>query len=286
VKTFEYHAPRELGEVFELLDKHGEDAHLLAGGTSTMLLMRQGLVQPDHVVALGGVPGLNAVARTPDGGLSIGAMATHRAAEVSPAVSDYCPALAETFSRVATIRIRNQGTVGGNLVHADPAQDPPPMLMVLGAEALVSSAAGDRVVPLNDGFFVDYFETALRHGDVLTEIRMPALAPGTRAAYTKFLPRTKDDYATVAVAAALRLADDGTMADVRVALGAAAVTPLRATPVEDALRGQHPTPSLIKEAAALTREVVDPLDDVRGSANYKREMARVWVERMLLKLLS
>ena len=141
-------------ETFDLLSTYGEDAHLMAGGTALVLLLQQGLVQPGHVVGLRNVAELHGIRRLEDGGLQIRAMATHRQAEVSPHVQAYCGALANNFSRVATIRIRNQGTVGGNLAHADPAQDPPPMLIALDAQAVIASRQGERRVP-RDEVFVD-----------------------------------------------------------------------------------------------------------------------------------
>jgi aerobic carbon-monoxide dehydrogenase medium subunit len=285
VNQFDYHAPTSLQETFDLLDTYGEDAHLMAGGTALVLLLQQGLVQPGHVVGLRKVNELQGIRRLDDGGLQIRAMATHRQAETSADVQAYCQALANNFARVATIRIRNQGTVGGNLAHADPAQDPPPMLIALGGEAVVANKAGQRRIAL-DEFFVDYFETAMQPGDVLLSIDLPPLAAGTRVTYKKFLPRTQDDYATVSVAAALRLGADHTCEDVRVALGAAATVPVHARKVEDALRGQRLDAQTIKDAAALVRDEVDPLDDLRGSAGYKREMARVWTQRALQELLD
>jgi carbon-monoxide dehydrogenase medium subunit len=285
VNAFDYHAPTSLEETFDLLATYGEDAHLMAGGTALMLLLQQGLVQPGHVVGLRKVAALNGIRRLESGGLEIRALATHRQAEKSADVQAYCPALVDNFARVATIRIRNQGTVGGNLAHADPAQDPPPMLIALGAEAVVASKEGQRRIPL-DEFFVDYFETALQPGEVLVSVELPPLPAGTRVNYKKFLPRTKDDYATVSVAAALRVGADQTCEDVRVALGSAATTPVHAVKVEQALRGQRLDAQKISEAAALVREEVDPLDDLRGSAAYKREMARVWTQRALQELFS
>jgi carbon-monoxide dehydrogenase medium subunit len=184
---------------------------------------------------------------------------------------------------VATGRIRNQAPVGGNLAHADPAQDPPPMLIALDASVVLSSAAGERSLPL-DAFFVDYLTTRLEPGEVLTAVRLPPLPEGTRATYEKFLPRTHDDYATVSVGAALRRDADGRCQDVRVALGGVAGVPLHIRAVEDALRGEVLTDARIAEAAALVTDLVDPPDDVRGSAAYKRRMARVWTERALRKL--
>jgi carbon-monoxide dehydrogenase medium subunit len=285
IAAFDYHAPTSLDETFDLLATHGEDAHLMAGGTALVLLMQQGLVQPGHVVGLRGLGELQGIRRLDDGGLEIRALTTHRQAERSAEVQAYCQALAETFARVATVRIRNQATVGGNLAHADPAQDPPPMLIALDAQAVVASHQGQRRIPL-DELFVDYFETALQPGEVLVAVELPPLAPGTRVTYKKFLPRTQDDYATVSVAARLRVGQDQRCDDIRVALGAAATVPVRARKVEAALRGERLDPGIIRNAAALVRDEVDPLEDLRGSAGYKREMARVWTERALLELMA
>jgi len=285
MNSFDYHAPTSLEETYELLGRYGEDAHLMAGGTALVLLLQQGLVQPGHVVGLSKIAELRGIRRLDNEGLEIRALTTHRQAERSAEVQAYCPALADNFARVATIRIRNQGTVGGNLAHADPAQDPPPMLIVLGGQAVVASREGQRRVPL-DEFFVDYFETALQPGEVLVSVELPPLPASTRVTYKKFLPRTQDDYATVSVAAALRVGADFACEEVRVALGAAATTPVRARNVETALRGQRLTPAAIEDAAALVRDEVDPLDDLRGSAAYKREMARVWTKRALQELLD
>jgi aerobic carbon-monoxide dehydrogenase medium subunit len=281
--SFDYHEPRSLDEAFVLLERYGEDAHLLAGGTATILLIRQGLLHPGHVIGLRAIDGLGGIVRTPDGGLRVGAMVTHRAVERSAEAVGYSPALTGAFASVATVRIRNQATVGGNLAHADPAQDPPPMLGAFDATATAHSARGKRSVPVAE-LAVDHFTTSLAHGEIITEVILPPLAPGTRETYLKFLPKTADDYATVSVAATLLLGPDGAIAHTRIVLGAVGPTPIRARRVEDALRGEHPTRERLAEAAALVREEVDPLDDLRGSAAYKREMARVWTQRALAEL--
>jgi carbon-monoxide dehydrogenase medium subunit len=255
---------------------------MMAGGTSLVLLMQLGLVDPARIILLRNIPELRGI-RNVDGGLEIGALMTHRELELAPETATFSPALKTTFGHVATVRIRNQATIGGNLVHADPAQDPPPMLIALGAEVVVQSSAGQRAIPL-DAFFVDYLTTVLQPGEILTTIRVPALAPNTRAAYQKFLPRTHDDYATVSVGATLRLDVRNRCADVRIALGGAAGIPLRLRQVEDALRGEELTDARIEDAAALVTDLVDPPDDARGSSTYKRRMARVWTARTLKHL--
>ena len=282
--TYDFHEPRELAEALDLLVKHGEDAHLIAGGTATVLLLRQGLIRPGHVISLRAIGALAGIGRAHDGGLRIGAMATHRQAERSVDVRALSPALTNAFASVATVRIRNQATVGGNLAHADPAQDPPPMLAALGAAVTAVSPRGARSIAVED-LAVDHFTTTLAADEIITEVIVPPLAPRTRATYVKFLPRTADDYATVSVAAAVRLAE-GAVADARIVLGAVGPTPIRARAAEAALAGAKPSRERVAQAAALVRDEVDPLDDLRGSADYKREMARVWTERALLALVE
>jgi carbon-monoxide dehydrogenase medium subunit len=284
VRPFELYQADNLEHALELVERFADDGmHVMAGGTSLVLLMNLGLIEPTRVVSLRRVAELRGVSAAADGGLEIRALSTHRQLELAPEVQAYCPALTDTFGHVATIRIRNQATLGGNLAHADPAQDPPPMLIALDARVQLHSRSGTRSLAL-DEFFVDYLTTALRPGELITSVHMPPLPAGTRATYVKFLPRTHDDYATVSVAATLRMDSDQRCIDTRIALGSVAGIPIHARPVEDALRGNVLTDQRIREAAALVPDLVDPPDDARGSSAYKRRMARVWTERALLSL--
>ena len=281
--SFDLHQPTSLDEATALLATHGDDAVAMAGATALVLLLKQGLIKPAHVVGLRRIEAMRGIKS--QGALWIGALTTHREAEMSPAVRAHSAALADAFATVATVRIREQATVGGNMAHADPAQDPPPMLIALDAVAEIAGPKGARrEVPL-DAFFVDHLTTVLEAGEIVTGIRVPAVAKGTRATYVKFLPGSKDDYATVSVAAALRL-DDGKVADVRIVLGSVGPTPIRVRAAEDALRGGAATATRIAEAAALVRDAVDPTSDLRGSAGYKRDMARVWTQRALASLVA
>ena len=280
LRPFDYHEPDTLEEALDLLQRHQDDAHLLAGGTAMVLLMAQGLARPDHVIGLRRIEALRGIRRRRDGGLELGAMVTHAEAERSAAVAAHCPALRTAFGEVATVRIRNQGTVGGNLVHADPAQDPPPMLLALGAEVIAASPRGQRRIPLHE-LFVGFFQTSLEPDEIVTTVSLPPPEERAGAAYLKFLPRTQDDYATISVAAWLRPDADGRCAQVRIALGAADAVPLRARRAEELLAGRRPDAEAIAEAAAAVRDEVDPIDDARGSVAWKREMARVWTERAL-----
>ena len=277
--------PATLEEALALLAEHGDEAHLLAGGTALTLLRKQGFVEPGVIVDLGRIAGLDAIEATDDGGLAIGALATLRAVETSPVVRQRARILAEVVGKVATVRIRNQATLGGNLAHADPAQDPPPILLALDATIDIAAPAGVRRTPL-DGFFVDVFETALEPGEILVRVHVPPIAATSRTGYEKFLPRTADDYATVAVAARLDVADDGTVRDARIALGAAASVPLRIPAAEALLRGTALAELPADAAAAAVVESVDPVGDVRGSADYKRRMAGVWTARLLRRLAA
>ncbi len=286
MRTFDYTAAASIDEALAALKEYGDEVEFIAGGTSLILMMQQGLVQPAKVVGLGNIKELRGIKRSADGGLEVGAMTTHRQLETSPEAFAYAAALPQSLGVIATIRIRNQATLGGNLVHADPAQDPPPVLIALDSTIdVVSAGGGARSIPM-EAFFSDFFETTLGENELLRSVKVPPMPAGSRLAYKKFLPRTEDDYATVSVAVRLGVDPDGKCKDIRIGLGALAVTPLRAKAVEKALLGQKLTAASIREASALVRDEVDPLDDVRGSANYKREMARVWTERTIASLAN
>ena len=278
--SHEYHEPTSIDEAIGVLHEHGDEAMAMAGGSALALLMKLDLIRPGHVVGLRRLGEMRGIRLEP-GGLWIGALCTHREIEASPIVRSHHRVIAETFARVATVRIRNQATIGGNIVHADPAQDPPPTLIALDATAVIAGPNGSRREARLDGFFTDYFSVALEPGELIVGIRVPPAAAGTRAAYMKFLPRTADDYATVGVAAVARLDADGRIASARIVLGAVGATPIRARGAEQALLGQRPTSRALADAAGLVRDEIHPIEDARGSPSYKREMARVWTERAL-----
>ncbi|MBI2209047.1 MAG: xanthine dehydrogenase family protein subunit M [Deltaproteobacteria bacterium] len=282
---FEYRTPKNIKEVHQELKQFGTEAKLVAGGTALVIMMKQRLVRPSCLVSLRSVRGLGGIAQK-DGGLRIGGLTTHREVETSSLVRRQNPLLAETYRRVATIRVRNMATVGGGLAHADPNQDPPPTLIALGASVKVTSANGSRTVPL-DGFFTDYYETVLKPDEIITEIFVPRLPPNSGGAFLKFLPRTADDYATVSAAAVLTLDKARkTFTDVRIALGSVGTTPIRAREAEAILRGQPVKAEALREAAEKAKQLVDPVSDFRGSAAYKREMAGVFVRRALEAALN
>ena len=284
---FEFHNPASLDDALELLDRYGEDARLLAGGTALVLQMKQRFAQPAHVVGLRSIArtdGFSSVAEAGDS-LRIGALCTLRRLEDDRLLRQRVPLLADTLGRVATRRIRSMATIGGALVNGDPNQDPPPALIALGASVELTSTAGSRTCPVED-LAVDYYETDVRPGEVLTAVNVPVPSADTCGAYLKFLPRTADDYATVSVATVVARSPDNTCRDVSIVLGAAGTTPIRARAAEDMLRGQELDDDSIRAAAATVPEAVDPLDDFRGSADYKREMAGVFTRRALQQALA
>jgi carbon-monoxide dehydrogenase medium subunit len=280
---FELHVPETLQDALELLDRYGDEARPIAGGTALILLMEQRLVRPGHLISLGRVQELGGV-QVADGALRIGATVPHRTVEQHPAIRGDWPLLSETYRRVATVRIRNMATVGGGLAHADPNQDPPATLIVLNAQVQIASGRGQRQVSAEE-LFRDYYETTLEPGEIITGIVVPKPARPPRTAYLKFLPRTADDYPTVAVSVALDM-DNGRCIDARIALNAVGPTPIRARPAEDVLRGQALTPELLRAAAAAVPPLVDPTSDLRGSANYKRRMTEVFTRRALEQALG
>lgn len=283
---FEYIEPATMEEALEALAQYGDEAKLIAGGTGLVNLMKQRLVQPAYLVGLrrlAQIDDLNQIVqlnRTDSGRVfRIGALCTHRAIEDSPLVHSHFPLLAETFKQGASIRIRTVATLGGALAHADPNQDPPPSLMALDARVCVRSSQEEREVGIDD-FFVDYYETVLEPDEIVSAVIVPSQPANSGASFLKFLPQTHDDYATIAVAARVILNGEQ-IAQARIALGAAAATPLHASAVEAALQGQPPTRRVIQDAAALVADTVDPTEDFRGSAEYKRDMAVVFVQRAI-----
>ena len=277
--SFDYAEPTSVAEAIALLDGD-EDSVALAGGTAFSLLYREGLIRPRRVVGLRRLGDLQGI-QARDDGLWIGALATHRSIERSAVVRAAHPSLADAFATIATVRIRNQATVGGNLAHADPAQDPPVILSALAAVVHVAGPGGTRRTVPVDELFVDYLATVLEPGELIVGILVPPAEAGTRSGYHKFLPRSADDYATVSVAVSVRLDDVGLVAAARIALGGVGSTPIRPLAAEAALIGARPDQPRLGEVAAMVRDAVDPLDDSRGSAAYKREMAAVWVRRAL-----
>ncbi|MBI4334761.1 MAG: xanthine dehydrogenase family protein subunit M [Chloroflexi bacterium] len=279
IKDFEYFAPRTVQAALKLAAKYGDKCKIIGGGQSLLILMRQGLVAPDYLVSIKGISSLNYVRDDDREGLRIGALTPHRVIEKSRLIQEKYPVLAEMETRLASVQTRNWGTIGGNLAHADPAGDPAPVLIALGASVKLESLNGERVLPLED-FYRDFFETALRPGELLTEIRVPPPPYRTGAVYTKFNV-IESDMATVGVAASVTLGKKNSICqDIRIVLGAVAPVPVRAKKAEGLVRGKEITDDLLRKAGEIASTEADPISDIHASATYRRELVKVLVKRM------
>jgi len=278
IKDFEYLAPKTLKDALTLLSQHREEAKLIAGGQSLLVLIKQGLVTPRYLIDINGTSNLDYINLDEKEGLRIGSLTSHRAIELSSVIRNRFGVLAEMEQGLASIQIRNWGTIGGNLCHADPAGDPAPPLIALKAKGKIASLSGERSLPLEE-FFKDYFETALQADEMLTEIQVPNPSPHTGTAYTKFV-LMEGDHSIVGVAVSLTLgSSDGACGDARIVLGAAAPVPMRAQKAEKVLVGKAIKDNVIEEAAQVASEESRPTSDVHGSEEYRRELVRVLVKR-------
>jgi carbon-monoxide dehydrogenase medium subunit len=280
---FDYQEPTTLKKAFSLMEKHGDEGRVIAGGTSLLIMMRQRLLTPKVVISLARIPKFDKITFNAKDGLCVGAGARHRDIELSPAVQKHYPLLHETFRKVAQPRIRNMGTVGGNLAGGDPLTDPGASLIALDAEVVLASSKGTRTLRL-DEFFVDYYQTALNPGELLTEIRVP---PPIRAGWShiKFTPRSIEDFATVGVALTLSMIANRCV-DVRLGLNSVAPVIVRAKQAEESLRGREVDDAAMRRMGEIAATEVDPMDDNRGSADYKREMVKVLVRRAVQEALQ
>jgi len=269
---FDYSAPTSLDEVFGEL-AGGGDVKLLAGGHSLIPMMKLRIAAPEKLVDLRRVPGLHGVSRQ-NGGFRIGAMTSHAELEHSAELG----LLARAAGTIADPQVRHFGTIGGSVAHGDPASDLPAVLLAADAQVTLQAAGGAVRSVTADDLFVDYLTTAVREGEVLTEVRVPGL-DGYGFGYQKF-NRRAEDWAMVAVCALLRV-EDGTVADVRVGLTNMGSRPLRARAVEEALRGGPATAEAIASASAAADEGTSPSSDLNASAGYKRHLARVMCRRAL-----
>ena len=279
---FEYHAPTSLDEAVRLLSDLGDDAKILAGGHSLVPAMRFRLALPEHLVDINRIEGLAGL-REEAGALRIGALCRESALERSAIVRDRYPLLADAGRVIADPLVRNRGTVGGNLAHADPANDHPAVMLAYGATLVARGPNGEREIPVDD-FFVGLFESALGSGEILTEIRIPTPPAGSGGAYEK-LERKVGDYAITAAAVQLRM-EGTTCAAARVALTNVSPVPMRATGAESALTGAVPTDDVVEAAGAAAAAECDPSADLRGSVEYKRDVTRVLVKRAVRRAIA
>jgi len=260
-----------------------DDSKVLAGGQSLVPLMKLRLVSPANLVDLGKIPGLSYI-REEKGHLLIGSMTTHHEVASSSVVGKKCMTLSETAGQIGDQQVRNRGTIGGTICHADPAGDLPAAMVALDAELKVAGQRRRRVIKATD-FFQHMFTTSLRQDEILTEVKVPVLPPRSGGAYLK-LGRGASDLATVGVAAAITLDKAGACKDARLGLSGVGSTPIRATRAEDVLKGQALSDDLLAEAGEKASEMSSPSSDIRGSAEYKREMVKVYVRRAIRQSLA
>jgi aerobic carbon-monoxide dehydrogenase medium subunit len=270
--AFDYFRPRTLEEAVSLLGRHGEDAKVLAGGHSLIPAMKLRLAQPKTIIDLGRITGLNYIRET-DGRIAIGAMATHYDVESSTLLADLCPLLTELAPHIGDVQVRNRGTLGGSLVHADPAADWPASMLALEAELDLVGPDGHRAVKAED-FFVELMQTALKPNELLCEIRVPRTPKSV--AYVKFAQKASG-FAIAGVAAVV----DKSRKSANVGVAGVAARPYRALAVENALRGKALDRETLAAAAGKAAEGVEPLNDIHASAEFRLHLARVNARRAL-----
>jgi carbon-monoxide dehydrogenase medium subunit len=275
--AFEYHAPTSVQDALGLLGKLPE-AKILAGGHSLVPMMKLRLAQPKHLIDLRKVPGLSGI-KEDGGALAIGAMTTHWEVESSPVLKAKSPVIAETAAVIGDPQVRNKGTIGGSLAHADPAADMPATVIALGAEFVCQGPKGKRTVKVDD-WFEGLMTTALGEDELLVEIRVPAWPAGSGAAYMKF-PHPASRFAVVGVAAAVTLDKDGTCTKAGVAVTGAGTRAVRAKGVEAGLIGKRLDQAALEAAAQKAAEGVDVQADLQGSVEYKSHLCRVFARRAL-----
>ena len=280
---FDYVRPADLAETLRILKDREGDAKLLSGGYSLLPLIKLRLAQPALLVDLRDVSGLDGIAENDDY-LSIGAKATHRQIHEAAVIRDRYPLVHDVTAVIGDPQVRNWGTIGGSVAHADPASDWPAVLIAAGATIVCRSQTGERTIAARD-FFLDTFTTAIEPTEVLTEIRIARRPRGSGGGYEK-LERKVGDFATVGVAAIVRLGSDGRITSAGIGLTGVAETPFSATDAEAVLAGKAPTEELFRQAGAAAAAQCRPVGDVRGPVEYKRAMAAELTVRSLRTALK
>jgi carbon-monoxide dehydrogenase medium subunit len=280
---FDYHAPTSLSEAIQLLQRHGDEAKVLSGGQSLLPLLKLRVGAAGHLVDIGRIPGLEYI-KEEGGFLKIGGRTRESALERSDLIKSKYPILFDTAQVIADPLVRNRATIGGNLAHADPANDHPATMIALGAELTATGPKGPRTIKMTE-FFTGIFSTALAPDEILTEVRIPIPPPRSGGAYVK-LERKVGDFATAAAAAQVTLSASGEVEQVGIALTSAGPMPIKAGDAERFLLKKKPDAKTLGEAARLAGLAASPSADRRGSVQYKREMARVLTGRALARAIE
>ena len=282
MRPFELAEPTSLGQALALLDPNDREVRPFAGGTALLLMMKSGLYVPRRLVCLRRIAdGIDGIRSMAGGALEIGAMVRLSALQHAPEVRRAAPAISETLLTHSNVRVRNVATVGGNLAHADPHMDLPPLLIVLDAGVRVAGPQGERMIAVED-LFVSYLETVLAGDELIVALLLPP-QHGRRATYLKCTARTADDWPALGIAAALTVTD-GVAAKVRIAIGAATATAMRLRGAESVLEGSRLDDALLHQAARAAAAEAPVVADQHGSAAYKRRLVEVYVRRALLKI--
>lgn len=275
---FDYSRPETLEEGLATLHETGDEGKVLAGGQSLIPLLAFRMARPQRLIDITRIKELEHVGLSSDGILSIGALATHRSIEKHPEVKTRCPAISEAVSQIGHVAIRNRGTVGGSMAHADPAAEWPTLALLFDARFHLRSRSNQRAVPARE-MFVSYMTTALAPDELLVDVQLPLPPAGAGTAFVE-VSRRHGDFAMAGAGAMLHVTD-GVIADAAIAVMSAGLTAIRADEAEQTLIGKEPTDELFGTAADSLDSVVDPLEDVHGPADYKRDLAKVVTRRAL-----
>jgi aerobic carbon-monoxide dehydrogenase medium subunit len=276
-RPFEYHAPSSTEDAIALLSTYGDEAKLLAGGHSLLPMMKLRFAEPAHLIDLGRIAALRGIKRAGDE-IRIGAMTSQNDLIWSSLLQEQCPLLVEAARQISDPQVRYKGTIGGDISHGDPGNDHPAVLMCLGASFVLRGPSAERVVPA-ETYFLGTYSTAIEHNEILTEIRIPIPAAGTGWCYAK-LKRKTGDFATAATAVLLQLRGD-IVQNVSITLTNLGPTALRAKEAEQHLRGSALDAAVINEAAQLAMSICEPVEDLRGSVEYKTAMGAEMTHRAL-----
>jgi aerobic carbon-monoxide dehydrogenase medium subunit len=280
MKNFEYLQPKSIDEAISLVVSHGDKARYIAGGTDVMVKIKERKLEPQYLISLRRIPDLAYIQRDPEGVLRIGALTTHRMLEKSPLIRQHYPCITDAVENIGSVQVRNVATIGGNICNAVPSADGVIPLLTLGAHVTLIGPKGKRSLPLKS-FFLGPGQTLIEPGEIVTEFFIPPLPPRSSGAYIKHTRREAMELPILGVGMVLSLGEDKkTCVKIRLALGVAAPTPIRAYQAEEYLQGKEPNPSTLAEMAELAVKETRMRDSIRGRAWYRREMVGVLIPRL------
>ncbi|MGZ8452781.1 MAG: FAD binding domain-containing protein [Candidatus Binatia bacterium] len=282
MKNFDYLEPETVAEACALLKQHGSDAKVFAGGAHLTILMKQGLLEPASLVNIKKIAELKGIRFDPSEGLTIGALVTHRELETSALVQEQCPVLCAAERQVANIRVRNMGTVGGNLASGEALTDLAQIFIAVDGKVKIVAANGKRTIAVEE-LFLDFYTTSLAEDEILTQVVLPPLPPRSGIEYIRFSSSSVVDKPAAGVAVRLTLNSQATIQTARIVLGCVGATPVRARQAEALITGKKLTADLALEAGSIASQVCSPTSDLRGSEKYKRAIVGTLVQRAAMK---